>query len=119
MLPTCRPEEASHESEPTCFNTAAWVLTYASYVSTCSRKNYFIGIIACGMTLNDHQVQHNRGLSQKNAGIIELGTNDGILAHNKLLTQIVEELTKKNVQTSATAQRNSRSSEQTSTGRIL
>lgn len=46
------------------------------------------------MTINDHQVQHNRGLSQKKVGIIELGTNDAILAHNKLLTQTIEELTK-------------------------
>lgn len=31
------------------------------------------------MTLNDHQVQHNRGPSQKKVGIIELGINDAIL----------------------------------------
>lgn len=44
--------------------------------------------------LNDHQVQYNRGPSQKKAGILELGTSDAILAQNKLLTQTVEELTK-------------------------
>lgn len=53
------------------------------------------------MELNDHQVQHNRGPSQKKSRIIELGTNDVILAHNKLLTQAVEELTKTNVEASA------------------
>lgn len=46
------------------------------------------------IVINDHQVQHNRGHSQKKAGIIELGTNYAILAHNKLLTQTVEELRK-------------------------
>ncbi|XP_058727136.1 uncharacterized protein LOC131598568 [Vicia villosa] len=46
------------------------------------------------MALTDHQVQHNRGTVQKKAGILELGTNDAILAQNKLLTQTVEELTK-------------------------
>ncbi|XP_058775111.1 uncharacterized protein LOC131649366 [Vicia villosa] len=46
------------------------------------------------MALTDHQVQHNRGNVQKKAGILELGTNDAILAQNKLLTQTVEELTK-------------------------
>lgn len=47
------------------------------------------------MALNDHQGQHNRGPTQKKVGIIELGTNDAILAQNKLLSQKVEELTKK------------------------
>lgn len=47
------------------------------------------------MEPNDHQVQYNRGSSQRKAGIIELGTNDAILDQNKLLTQTVEELTKK------------------------
>ncbi|XP_058726128.1 uncharacterized protein LOC131597447 [Vicia villosa] len=46
------------------------------------------------MALTDHQVQHNRGTVQKKAGILELGTNDAILAQNKLLTQTVEELIK-------------------------
>lgn len=46
------------------------------------------------MTLNDHQVHYNRGASQQKAGILELWTNDVILAQNKLLTQTVEELTK-------------------------
>lgn len=32
---------------------------------------------------------------QKKAGIMELGTNDAILAQKKLLSQQVEELTKK------------------------
>lgn len=47
------------------------------------------------MTLNNHQVQYNRRSSQRKAGIIVLGTNDAILAQNKLLTQTMEELTKK------------------------
>lgn len=47
------------------------------------------------MTLNNHQVQSNRGSSQIKIGIIELGTNDAILAQNNLLTQIMEEFTKK------------------------
>lgn len=46
------------------------------------------------MTLNDHQVNYNRGASQWKAGILELGMNDAILAHNMLLSQTVEELTK-------------------------
>ncbi|XP_058734316.1 uncharacterized protein LOC131606046 [Vicia villosa] len=46
------------------------------------------------MALNDHQVQYNRG-TQKKSGILELDMNDAILAQNKLLTQTVEELTKK------------------------
>lgn len=52
-----------------------------------------IGIID-RKTLNDHQRQHNKGSTQKKAGIIELGTNDAILAQNKLLSQQVEELMK-------------------------
>lgn len=32
------------------------------------------------MDLNDHQVQYNRGTTQKKAGILELGANDAILA---------------------------------------
>src|SRR4051812_29164474 len=46
------------------------------------------------MARNDHQVQHNRGVVPKKPGLIELGTNDAILAQNKLLSQQVEELTK-------------------------
>ncbi|XP_058725541.1 uncharacterized protein LOC131596820 [Vicia villosa] len=46
------------------------------------------------MARNDHQVQHNRGVVQKKPRLIELGTNDVILAKNKLLSQQVEELTK-------------------------
>lgn len=46
------------------------------------------------MTLNDHQVQCNKGSSQRKPGILELGTNDAILDQNKLLIQTVEELTK-------------------------
>ncbi|XP_058774726.1 uncharacterized protein LOC131648998 [Vicia villosa] len=46
------------------------------------------------MALTDHQVQHNRGAIQKKLRVLELGTNDAILAQNKLLTQTVEELTK-------------------------
>lgn len=47
------------------------------------------------MALNDHQENHNRNPSQRKAEIFELGTNDALLAHNKILTQQVEELTKK------------------------
>lgn len=46
------------------------------------------------MALTDHQVQYNRGTAQKKPEMLELGTNDAILAQNKLLTQTVEELTK-------------------------
>lgn len=47
------------------------------------------------MAFNDHQVQHNRGHLQKKAGIMELRTNEAILEQNKLLSQQVEDLTKK------------------------
>lgn len=50
------------------------------------------------MTLNDHQVQYNRDTTQRKSGILELDTNDEILAQNKFLTQIVEELKKNNFQ---------------------
>lgn len=46
------------------------------------------------MTLNDLQVHYNIGVSQRKAGILEFGTNDAMLAQNKLLTQTVEEITK-------------------------
>ena len=45
------------------------------------------------MALNDHQGQHNQSVSQKKLGMLELGTNDAILAQNKLLSQQVELLT--------------------------
>lgn len=38
------------------------------------------------MALNDHQVHYNRGASQQKVGILKLGTNDAILAKNKLVT---------------------------------
>lgn len=47
------------------------------------------------MTLNNYQVHYNIGSSQRKAGIMELGTNDEMLAQNKLLMQTMEELTKK------------------------
>lgn len=50
-------------------------------------------IIEC-MLLSDHQRKHNRNLTQRNNGIIELNTNDGILAQNKFLTKTLDELTK-------------------------
>lgn len=46
------------------------------------------------MTLNDHLGQQNINPSYKKSGIIELNTNDVILAHNKLLKQIVDKMTK-------------------------
>lgn len=46
------------------------------------------------MALNEHQVNYNTGASQLKVGTLELGTNDAIFAHNKLLTQTMEELTK-------------------------
>lgn len=39
-------------------------------------------------------ITNNRGYSQKKLGLIELGTNDIILAQHKLLSLQVEELTK-------------------------
>lgn len=46
------------------------------------------------MALNDHPGQYNRDNPHRKAEISGLGTNSIILAQNKLLTQIVEELTK-------------------------
>lgn len=46
------------------------------------------------MDLNNHQVQYNIGTTQRKPRILELSSNDAILVQNKLLTQIVEELTK-------------------------
>ncbi|XP_058776378.1 uncharacterized protein LOC131650695 [Vicia villosa] len=46
------------------------------------------------MARNDYHVQHNQGNPQRKPEIIKLGTNDAILAQNKLLSQQVEELTK-------------------------
>src|SRR4051812_20193736 len=45
------------------------------------------------MALNDHQGKHNRSALQRKPGVLELNTNDAILAQNKLLTQQVELLT--------------------------
>lgn len=45
------------------------------------------------MALNGHLVHYNRGLSQQKAGFLELRINYAILAHNKWITQTVEELT--------------------------
>jgi hypothetical protein len=45
------------------------------------------------MALNDHQGQHDRSPSQRKPGVLELNTNDAILAQNKLLSQQVELLT--------------------------
>ena len=50
-------------------------------------------VIINKMALNDHQGQHNRNVSQKKPGMLELGTSDAILAQNKLLSQQVELLT--------------------------
>ncbi|CAJ2631893.1 unnamed protein product [Trifolium pratense] len=46
------------------------------------------------MALSDHQGEYIRNPSQRKAGIIELGATDEMLAQNKLLAQVVEELTK-------------------------
>ncbi|KAK2382248.1 hypothetical protein QL285_069796 [Trifolium repens] len=46
------------------------------------------------MALGDHQGQYNGNPSQRKDGIIELGTTDAMLAHNKLLAQAVKKLTK-------------------------
>lgn len=46
------------------------------------------------MELSNHQGQYNKIPSQIKKGIIELNTNYSMLAQNKLLTQIVDELTK-------------------------
>ncbi|XP_058761738.1 uncharacterized protein LOC131635147 [Vicia villosa] len=45
------------------------------------------------MALNDRQNQHDRIPSQRKSGVLELNTNDAILAQNKLLSQQVELLT--------------------------
>ncbi|XP_058745924.1 uncharacterized protein LOC131618781 [Vicia villosa] len=45
------------------------------------------------MALNDLQSQHDRSPSQRKAVVLELNTNDAILAQNKLLSQQVELLT--------------------------
>ncbi|XP_058761462.1 uncharacterized protein LOC131634855 [Vicia villosa] len=47
------------------------------------------------MALNDLQTQHDRIQSQRKPGVLELNTNDSILAQNKILSQQVELLTKK------------------------
>ncbi|XP_058726287.1 uncharacterized protein LOC131597617 [Vicia villosa] len=46
------------------------------------------------MALNDIQTQHDRSPSQRKPGVLELNTNDAILAQNKILSQQVELLTK-------------------------
>nr|XP_058759149.1 uncharacterized protein LOC131632423 [Vicia villosa] len=42
------------------------------------------------MALNDLQTQHDRSPSQRKPGVLELNTNDAILAQNKILSQQVE-----------------------------
>ncbi|XP_058766159.1 uncharacterized protein LOC131639705 [Vicia villosa] len=46
------------------------------------------------MALNELQTQHDRSPSQRKPGVLELNTNDAILAQNKILSQQVELLTK-------------------------
>src|SRR3954469_10505843 len=46
------------------------------------------------MALNDLQTQHDRSPSQRKPGVLELNTNDAILAQNKIISQQVELLTK-------------------------
>lgn len=62
--------------------------------SLMSKSTEEVILIIDQMTLNGHQVQYNRGSSQRKPVILDLGTNDAILVQNKSLTQIVEELTK-------------------------
>ena len=50
-------------------------------------------VIIDRMALNDRQSQHDRSPSQRKPGVLELNTNDAILAQNKLLSQQVELLT--------------------------
>ncbi|XP_058733282.1 uncharacterized protein LOC131604883 [Vicia villosa] len=45
------------------------------------------------MALNDRQSQHDRSPSQRKPGVLELNTNDAIVAQNKLLSHQVELLT--------------------------
>lgn len=47
------------------------------------------------MALSELQGQYNINHSPRKTFIIKLNTNDATLAQNKLLTQIVDELTKK------------------------
>lgn len=67
-------------------DAAAGSLLYKSVEDAISIINH--------MAFNDHQVQYNRGTTQGKPGILDLGANGTIIAQNKLLTQIVEELTK-------------------------
>ncbi|XP_058763941.1 uncharacterized protein LOC131637360 [Vicia villosa] len=46
------------------------------------------------MALNNLQTQHDRSPSQRKSGVLELKTNDAILAQNKIHSQQVELLTK-------------------------
>jgi hypothetical protein len=50
-------------------------------------------VIIDRMALNDRQSQHDRSPSQRKPRVLELNTNDAILAQNKLLSQQVELLT--------------------------
>src|ERR1043165_5294521 len=50
-------------------------------------------VIIDRMALNDLQSQHDRNPSQRRPSVLELNTNDAILAQNKLLSQQVELLT--------------------------
>lgn len=51
-------------------------------------------IIIERITLNDHRGKYNIKHAERKIKMSELNTNDAILAYNKLLTQIVDELTK-------------------------
>jgi hypothetical protein len=44
------------------------------------------------MALNDRSANHNRSVSQRKTGVLELGSNDANLAQNKILTQQLEEM---------------------------
>jgi len=47
------------------------------------------------VAINDHKSEYSTGHHTKKADILDLKTNDVILAQSKLVTSIVEKLTKK------------------------
>ena len=49
VLPMCRPEDSTHETKATSFNTSAYVLTYRLHESTYNQESFSIGrpIVLC------------------------------------------------------------------------
>lgn len=47
------------------------------------------------MALSDHKGQYKKSPAKRKFGIMELNTKDEIIKHNKLLTQTINEMTKK------------------------